>query len=684
MGIRRDVYVYNESTGFVVTSVGLAAGARGDDVDLGAPGDKAWKKVVQAGLVLPVELVQDDPVVVRVIVDEDLTDDEEAEWVGRLEAKLDLPDGKLALCGGTELLEEGLESAEDYLQVLDVPAGTYGATLLAQLPGLNGEHLFGRAAGKRKKAEALGAYFRRTRGKKKFPAWLQAWCVAYPEKDPGHEREWKERARPEDGREVLDFVLHLKPLRPRQKAEAPKVGKDGWVGLDAWEVRAPELCPLGLPAKRLLRQRERAPRAPAKVVLPDLERLLAGCELTRLGRVDVPLERLGHVYALAWFATDSSHPELLIEPAVDVDLQLEGAHVVRERGRLRIGTPVTAGKWDALSLVSRLGPVLARLPGEHVLELRTACPDLGMGERRHRDAGRQRYRGRVTKGVWRIEEGYPRLTETALREALELAAQARGGTALTLHSPKEAQDVHARVMREDAFLFESNPLTVDGERLVLATPHEALLTMVGQHVFRKRYPTLWSVPDEDEDEDPFADFAAALTKQLAAPATREVLFEGAFSVYRRADLLALETADPDEVQATDAAMTDLGFVHLGDLVCEKAGDVVIRGYAQPRDGDTWAVLMVGTLGQGGFDLSTDLASGASLTTTTTPGQEHDMRRKSWKWSFPPDTPPATLWRAHRERLAQMTKNFGAPLPVTADLAALARAIDASLVRQFAP
>lgn len=683
MGIRRDVYVYNESTGLIVTSAGLAADARGDDVELGAPGDKAWKKAVQSGLVLPVELVQDDPVVVRVIVGEDLTDEEQAEWVGRLESTLVVDDGRLALCGGLDLLEEGLESADDYVQVLDVPAGTYRATLYAQLPGLNGEHLFGRAAGKRKKAEALGAYFRRTRAKKKFPAWLQAWCVAYPDKDPGHEAEWREKTRPEDGREVVDFVLHLQPLRARQKAEAAKIDKDGFVGLDAWEVRAPEECPLGLAAKRLVRKAERAPREVAPAALPNIESLLQGCELTRLGRVDVPLERLGDVFTLAWFATDSSHPELVIEPAVDLDLRLEDAIVERDRARLRIGTPVTAGKWTALTFVSELGRALARLPDKTVLELRTACPDLGMGERRHQDAGRQRYYGTVKKGVWTIESAYPRLTQSALREALALAAQARDGKALALHSTKEATELLARVMKEDAFLFESNPLTVDGERLVLAEPNDGLLTMVGQRAFRKRYPSMWSVPEEDDDaEDPFADFAAALTKQLAAPASREVLLEGAFSVYRRADLLDLQTVDVDEVQATHRALTDLGFTLLGDLVCEKAGDVVIRGYAQPQDGDAWAVLMVGTLGQGGFDFSSDFASGASLTTTTTPGQKDDKKRKSFKKSFAPATPIDALWRSHRERLAAMTKRFGDPVAVTADLVALAKAIDASLVRQF--
>lgn len=688
MGLRRDVYVYNESTGLIVTSAGLAADARGDEVDLGAPGDKAWRKAVQGGLVLPIELVQDDPVVVRVIVDDDLTAAEEAEWVGRLDSKLVVPDGRLALCGGLDLLAEGLEGAADFVQVLDVPPGTYRATLYAQLPGLNGEHLFGRAAGRRKEAEPLGAFFRRTRGKKKFPAWLQAWCVAYPEKDPGHERAWQERTRPDDAREVLDFVLHLTPLRPRQKADAAKVDKDGWVGLDAWEVRAPEACPLGLPAKRLLRPREPAPRAPAPVVLPKIEDLLEGCELTRVagGHVDLPLERLGHVFALAWFATDSSHPELVVESAAAFDAQPSGAHVERAGERTRIGLPVTAGKWDALSVVSKLGPALAELPGRSLLELRTACPDLGFGERRRDDdAGRQRYRGTVSKGVWRIEETYPRVTVAALREALELAAQARAGAALTLRSASEAREVHARVMKEDAFLFESDPLTVDGARLVLAAPHEALLTMVGQHAFRHRYAAVWSIPpdeDEGEEADPFAQLAAALSRSIAAPTSREVLLEGAFSVYRRADLLALQTVDPAEVAATDRAMADLGFVLLGDLVCEKAGDVVIRGYAQPQGGDTWAVLMVGTLGQGGFDLSTDLAGGGSLTTTTTPGQKDDARRRSWKRSFPAGTPLAALWRAHRERLASLTKKAGEPVAVTADLAALAAAIDASLVRQF--
>ncbi|MGH7419038.1 MAG: hypothetical protein ACREKB_14795, partial [Candidatus Rokuibacteriota bacterium] len=172
--IRRDVYVYNEATGFLITS--RAMGGRGMD-----PDDEAWTKSVRAGDVLPIELVQDDSFLIRVVAGDELTPQESEEWVGRLAWRLRIPDGRLAITGGIEFVMEPFDEDEsatsEFVRRLDVPAGAYHAVLYAYLNGVNGEYLLEQAASTGEQAEPAGAFFRRTRRGEAFPLWLRRWCV---------------------------------------------------------------------------------------------------------------------------------------------------------------------------------------------------------------------------------------------------------------------------------------------------------------------------------------------------------------------------------------------------------------------------------------------------------------------------------------------------------------------------
>lgn len=58
--VRQDLDIYNEATGFVVTSRKMA----GKTMDEGSP---EWKKGVSKGELLPLTLVQDDPFIIRVV-----------------------------------------------------------------------------------------------------------------------------------------------------------------------------------------------------------------------------------------------------------------------------------------------------------------------------------------------------------------------------------------------------------------------------------------------------------------------------------------------------------------------------------------------------------------------------------------------------------------------------------------
>ena len=91
--MRRDVYIENDSGGFSVVAVdavdAIIADARGDDL--------RWVRDHKAMLVM---LYGDDSMPVRMVVDEPLTVDEEAQWLARYTWQIDSSDGRMLVMGG--------------------------------------------------------------------------------------------------------------------------------------------------------------------------------------------------------------------------------------------------------------------------------------------------------------------------------------------------------------------------------------------------------------------------------------------------------------------------------------------------------------------------------------------------------------------------------------------------------
>src|SRR4029077_9021428 len=96
---RTDLSIYNEATGFIVCSEAMI----GRQI---SPDQPAWDAAVASGHLLPFGLVQDDSLVIRLVRGEDLTSSERAEAIGSLAWKLRVPDGKLVVAGGIELVME--------------------------------------------------------------------------------------------------------------------------------------------------------------------------------------------------------------------------------------------------------------------------------------------------------------------------------------------------------------------------------------------------------------------------------------------------------------------------------------------------------------------------------------------------------------------------------------------------
>jgi hypothetical protein len=237
--------VYNEATGFMIASKGLC-GRDYSSVDVE---DEEWLQAIKDGVFLPFQLVQDDSIIIRVVIDEPLSAQEQDEWVGYSSHKLSIPDGHLAVIGGgTEYLWG--EDMTEFTRFLDVPAGDYLAELYTYFQGINGEYCLNKAG----KREPIGTYFRRTRPGEPFPLWLQNECADDPKADPGHDEEWEDAEADYDTEQptFVGFLLRLSPLT--QEPPLPPM-EHGWFDIGSG-ARRPAVCPIGVVADSLAPKEE--------------------------------------------------------------------------------------------------------------------------------------------------------------------------------------------------------------------------------------------------------------------------------------------------------------------------------------------------------------------------------------------------------------------------------------------
>src|SRR5690349_21465023 len=127
--MRKDLYLYNEATGWILTSACLNHSEELSTDD--------WDEEVARGTLIPMSLVQDDSLIIRVVANEPLTSQEDEEWLDRFEAKLSIPDGKLVLAAGIDYVESPEDCDEDYACHVDVDPGDYRVTVYTYFGGVN-------------------------------------------------------------------------------------------------------------------------------------------------------------------------------------------------------------------------------------------------------------------------------------------------------------------------------------------------------------------------------------------------------------------------------------------------------------------------------------------------------------------------------------------------------------------
>ena len=246
--MRQDVLdLYNDSHEFVVYAANRGGKTRRYAFE-------HQQEMLLNGHFITVGLDQDDGYLVRLVVDEPLTEQEESEWVGKVEWGLHLPDGKLALEGGFSSDDDvDFLISDDILKIIDVPPGDYNLTIYTYFPFFSAESCIKSLD----TTEGFGAWFRRTRPDTPVPEWLQMWLAETPEEDPGHETEWDDFAESGAYSELLEifgsefdyihFLVHLSPCK--DALILPKIDKQlvpEGVFAPQTGARKPEKCPLGL------------------------------------------------------------------------------------------------------------------------------------------------------------------------------------------------------------------------------------------------------------------------------------------------------------------------------------------------------------------------------------------------------------------------------------------------------
>jgi hypothetical protein len=164
--MRRDVFIQNDSGALTVVAADavdtIIADQRSDDFGF-----------VTSFKALLLELYGDDSMPVRIVVDEPLTKEEEAQWLAKASWRIDAPDGCLLVMGGFDpdvmsWWKDETEGKADGrgVAVADVPAGSVRVDVYAHVGSMNGRHILSEVA------EKPGAAFRRSHPGRPFPLWL--------------------------------------------------------------------------------------------------------------------------------------------------------------------------------------------------------------------------------------------------------------------------------------------------------------------------------------------------------------------------------------------------------------------------------------------------------------------------------------------------------------------------------
>lgn len=681
--LRKDLYVYNEATGLSITSKRI--GGKGWD-----GGGKEWMKGVRDGDLIPIELVQDDPFIMRVVVGGELEPQEADEWVGRLDWKLRVPDGDLVVCGGSEYIMEEFEDEEDaymaeYLRHMKIPRGDYRASVYMFMGGVNGRACIQAARGG-DEPDPLGEWFRRSRPGENFPAWLHNDCVLDPDEDPGHEKEWKKAKKVEDPNEnYVDFLLHLVPLEAGAKVTLPELSEEG--GNAGWfstptQCRVPTRIPLGIPAKDAegLPKKE-DPNAVYPVDVFRHTQKFARAPL-KFGPVEVPVDKLQQLYRLPWFCHAWSAPQVKIELPKGASFsdgeRIQDVLIARTGDTVNVGIQNSGSQSGGIRALAAVSQRLKDLPDGSVVELDAAY--INEAELKKKiPMALHRYRGTVRGGKLLIDETFPAVQVERLKAALALSAQVESD-AIDAGSVEICKTVVASLKRH-AFFSENPAVKVGTSSIGMKKSESVMHNFIAAEIFKFSFKDTWRILDLDEVEDEVVEEEEETPSSGPPKAPRgEVISKGSDKrVFFLSDATKMDADCQKKISEIEKELLPLSFKFVADITLAEMPYGLIRAYAQPG-GSVWAAQTLAPFGRGTFEFVEYFENGASLTTTTNSVVRDEIYRDAYK-SMRGGKKISEMWKDHQQRSDYLAEFHGCPRKLDVSARGLVADVELSILNQ---
>ena len=670
---RLDVSVYNEATGFVVTSDDLA-GNEPEFRDFSNSNN--WNQGLMEGVFVPVELYQDDTFIARIVLDE-LSPEEQKQSLAEFTWKLQVPSGILVIAAGSEyVLGESGEDFEDYYRKIPVPPGDYLVTIHTLITSVNAEaclEFHGDAD-----SLPLGQWWRDTRPDEDMPMWLQyGLAEGYYTDAPEHDEAWSDWDSDYDPETdpLIDFIIQLRPLTGEPSLPVLDNMEAGWFLFD--KRHELQMCPTGLPAVNVWDPVEESIAAFEALPLKGvdvLERVAEKQTASLNVPVSLPAGKIQHAFRLALYANDSVDAEIILTypEAIDVntwqafdfiDLQQIGQCIY-----LRFEH--TDERWEMLHRIRELETALADLPDNVEIELVTAAE---VDEESPEESGTFRLSGSTRNGQWHIKAVYPQLDNNILHEMLLLSRAADENRPLPC-TIDEAEAVLERCEHDPS--LEDMNITFD--KGLLRVKPRAYLELLGLHLFQVRYSGVLPVADEDElnllINDQFEQAQVSIDTMFSLPVSDNTVFSGKSGWFAEPDFSRLPVTQ-DQVDAMNQDLIDSGFQPLGSFVSKRYSDVLVFGYGDGKQ--TYAVLLANSLRGEARECYTAFSDGKSLTTSTSHENENPEKgyfRQETDGGF------AEVIATHREGIKRYQENGWTALDAPARLDSLAKAMDEFIVR----
>jgi hypothetical protein len=241
--MRRDVYIVNDAGSWSV----VAAEAVEPIIQDNRTQDEQFVQAFSAALF---SIEGDDYSVIRIVANESLAEAEAAEWVGRIQWRINTNDGKILISGGfdPDCLADWQEQGEtEYVKQIMLPPGEYQVSFYTYLHSMNGAVWLGDSdISENLRFPKLLPWFQQDYPGEPLPTW-----VATLLEDEDFPNASSIAAAVKSGQlpihhhpvHWIGYLIHLLPFEPGIVLDTPELG---WFDART-NLRVPPKCPLGIP-----------------------------------------------------------------------------------------------------------------------------------------------------------------------------------------------------------------------------------------------------------------------------------------------------------------------------------------------------------------------------------------------------------------------------------------------------